>query len=107
MKSSWNEWSKSAAPISSSHYERQACDLLQVQEADGAGRDLVSLFDEFDARMGVGSNGKEDQGTSPVFVQKLQNAFTHDRHELDHRLQTWVKHIIENPAQRRSRPVMG
>ena len=33
-------------------------------------------------------------------MQKLQNAFTHDRHELDHRLQAWVKQIVENPAQR-------
>ena len=80
--------------------QRQACDLLQVRGSGGAGQDLVSLFDELDARMGVGSTGNEDQARSPVFVQKLQNAFTHDRHELDHRLQAWVKQIVENPAQR-------
>ena len=32
--------------------QRQACDLLQVRGSGGAGRDLVSLFDEFDAQNG-------------------------------------------------------
>ncbi len=80
--------------------QRQACELLQVRGSVGACRDLVSLFDELDARLGVGSIKNEDGHASPAFVQKLQNAFTHDRHELDHRLQAWVTQIVENPAHR-------
>ena len=80
--------------------ERQVSDLLQVQGRAEAGRALVRFFDELDGRLGAGSFKNQDHHPSSAWEQKLHKAFTHDRHELDHRLETWVKQIVEDPVQR-------
>ena len=60
----------------------------------------MSFFDELDGRLGGGSSKNQDHQPSSALEQKLHNAFMHDRHELDHRLEAWVKQIVEDPAQR-------
>jgi eukaryotic-like serine/threonine-protein kinase len=80
--------------------QRQARDLLQVRGKARAGRALVRFFDELDSRLGAGSIKIQRDNPSSALEQKLHNAFTHDKHEIDRRLEAWVKHIIEDPAQR-------
>jgi len=80
--------------------QRQARELLEVRDRAGAGRALVRFFDELDGRLCAGSITNQDHPPSSALEQKLRNAFTHDRHELEHRLEAWVRQVVEDPARR-------
>ncbi len=92
------EQARGSDPLKS--LQRQARDLLHVRGKAGAGRALVRFFDELDSRLGAGSIKIQHDHPSSALEQKLQNAFTHDKHEIDRRLEAWVKQIVEDPAQR-------
>ena len=92
------EQARGSNPLKS--LELQARELLQDWGGRGAGRHLVTFFDELDGRLGVGPIEDPDHHVASAFEQKFHNAFTHDRHELDQRLEVWIKQMVEDPAQR-------
>ncbi len=92
------EQARGSDPLKS--LQRQARDLLEVRGRAGAGQSLVKFFDELDGRLCAGSIANQNHPPSSALEHKLHNAFTHDRHELDHRLEAWVRQIVEDPARR-------
>jgi hypothetical protein len=80
--------------------QRQARDLLEVRGKAGAGLALVKFFDELDGRLCAGPIASQDHLASSALGQKLHNSFTHDRQELENRLEAWVRLTVEDPARR-------
>ena len=81
-------------------FQREARGLLEVWGREGAALALARYFDDMDGRFGPGTIEDEDHRPSSPFGQKLNNEFTHDRHELEIRLDTWVSRIVEDPDHR-------
>jgi hypothetical protein len=80
--------------------QTKTSDLLQRHSREGLSQGLVRFYDEVDERFGPGPSKGPDHSQLSPFHRKIRDEFKHDRVELERKLESWVRRIVEDPAAR-------
>ena len=67
-----------------------------------AGQALRRFYEEIDERFGTGPVRPSERSLSSALLGKLRDEFKHDRVELERKLESWIRAIVEEPGSRLS-----
>ncbi len=81
-------------------FERQTRELLAGRNREGPGPAFSQFLDELDVRFGDGAGGPADPHRVSQFERKLRDEFKHDQLELERKLESSVRGVVEDPSAR-------